>query len=119
MIMDHDGRKDGPEPVVKLEPPEDVKLSLDFFNSSSISSASNLWPYLLKTVRYTYIFIYFFTHFPKISWFVLVVSPSSASKLIAAACNFFKTNLCPKGSVKMQRFLIHPWFVKKKGGNGL
>ena len=61
MIMDHDGRKD-PDPVVKLEPAEDVKVNLDFFSGSAITSASNLWPYLLKTVRYD-LTIFIFSRF--------------------------------------------------------
>ena len=48
---------------VKLEPPEDIKdisTTINFFNSaapdpldvlSSNSSSSNLWAYLIKTVR--------------------------------------------------------------------
>ena len=49
------------EPVVKIEPPEDVKdiktsdPDLDFFvnhsNSTSSSQTPSIWPYLLKTVR--------------------------------------------------------------------
>ena len=54
------------EPIVKLEPPEDIKditTSINFFNNSSrddgdlsnndgcSSSTSILWPYLLKSVR--------------------------------------------------------------------
>ena len=56
------------EPIVKLEPPEDIKditTSLNFFNNSSrdvdldklpnddgcSTSNSILWPYLLKSVR--------------------------------------------------------------------
>ena len=51
------------EPIVKLEPPEDIKditTSINFFNNSSRdgdlsnndgSSTSILWPYLLKSVR--------------------------------------------------------------------
>ena len=50
-------------PVVKIEPPEDVKdiktthsdPDLDFFvnhsNSTSSSQTPSIWPYLLKTVR--------------------------------------------------------------------
>ena len=48
------------EPVVKIEPPEDVKdikttnahsdSNLDFFVNHS-SQTPSIWPYLLKTVR--------------------------------------------------------------------
>ena len=46
------------EPVVKIEPPEDVKdiktaeVDLDFLvNHSNSSNSPTIWPYLLKTVR--------------------------------------------------------------------
>ena len=41
------------EPIVKIEPPEDIKdIHNDFFNTSL--SSTSLWPYLLKTARYKY-----------------------------------------------------------------
>ena len=43
------------EPIVKIEPPEDIKDQIhnDFFNTNLLSSTS-LWSYLLKTARYKY-----------------------------------------------------------------
>ena len=41
------------EPIVKIEPPEDVKdIKNDLFNLSH--TGSTLWPFLLKSVRYKY-----------------------------------------------------------------
>ena len=44
------------EPIVKLEPPEDIKdIKNDIFgNNLSHTGSSSLWPYLLKSVRYKY-----------------------------------------------------------------
>jgi hypothetical protein len=47
------------EPIVKIEPSEDVKdisTTIDYFNNSGGSSlslpSSSLWSYLIKTVRF-------------------------------------------------------------------